>query len=45
MNLSSLAKESKAVQSGPFIETVENVAGLLREESGKTGNLTISENS
>jgi protein phosphatase len=43
MNLSSLAKESKAVQSGPFNETVENVAGLLREESGKYGNLTISE--
>jgi diadenosine tetraphosphatase ApaH/serine/threonine PP2A family protein phosphatase len=43
MNISLLATESKAVQSDRFIEAVENVTGLLREESGKTGNLTISE--
>jgi len=43
MNLSSVVKESKTVQSESFVETVENVISLLRGESGKTGNLTISE--
>jgi len=32
-----------AVQSDGFVKTVENVIGLLRGESGKVGNLTISE--
>jgi len=43
MNLSSLVKESMAVQSDGFVKTVENVIGLLRGESGKVGNLTVSE--
>jgi hypothetical protein len=43
MNLSSVVKESKCVQSNGLIETVENVIGLLRGESGKIGNLSISE--
>ena len=43
MNLSSVVKESKAVQSDSFIKTVENVISLLHGESGKIGNLTISE--
>jgi protein phosphatase len=43
LNLSSIVKESKAVQSGSFVETVENVISLLRGERGKLGSLTISE--
>jgi protein phosphatase len=43
MNLSSVVKESRSVQSDGLVETVENVISLLREESGKIGNLTISE--
>jgi diadenosine tetraphosphatase ApaH/serine/threonine PP2A family protein phosphatase len=43
MNLSSLVKESKAVQSDSFVKTVENVIHLLRGESGRIGNLSISE--
>ncbi|MBN1245964.1 metallophosphoesterase [Candidatus Bathyarchaeota archaeon] len=43
MNLSSVVKESKSVQSDGLVETVENVISLLRGESGKIGNLTISE--
>jgi hypothetical protein len=43
MNLSSVVKESKAVQSDSFVKTVENVINLLHGESGKIGNLTISE--
>ena len=43
MNLSSVAKESKSVQSDGLVETVENVISLLRGESGKIGNHTVSE--
>jgi len=43
MNFSSIVKESKAVQSGSFVETVENAISLLRGESGKTARFTISE--
>jgi diadenosine tetraphosphatase ApaH/serine/threonine PP2A family protein phosphatase len=43
MNLSSVVKESKAVQSDSFVKIVENVIGLLRGESGRIGNLTVSE--
>jgi protein phosphatase len=43
MNLSSVVKKSRSVQSDGLVETVENVISLLREESGKIGNLTISE--
>jgi len=43
MNLSLIVKESKAVQSDSFVKIVENVIGLLRGESGRIGNLTISE--
>jgi diadenosine tetraphosphatase ApaH/serine/threonine PP2A family protein phosphatase len=43
MNLSSIVKESKAVQSSNFVKTVESVISLLRGESGKLGRLTISE--
>ena len=43
MNLSSIIKESKAIQSGSFVKTVDNVIDLLDEERGKTGRLTISE--
>ena len=41
MNLFSLVKESKAVQSDGFVKTVEKAIGLLRGESGKIGNLSI----
>ena len=44
MNLSSIVKESKVVQSGGFIKTVENVIRLLHGETGKTGHLKIYEN-
>ncbi len=43
MNLSSLVKESEAVQSSVFIKTVEEVINSLRGESGKTGHLKIFE--
>jgi diadenosine tetraphosphatase ApaH/serine/threonine PP2A family protein phosphatase len=43
MNLSSIIKESKTVQSDSFVKIAENVINLLREENGKIGNLTISE--
>ena len=43
MNLSSIVKESKAVQSSNFVKTVENAISMLRGESGKMGRLTISE--
>ncbi|MCW4054226.1 MAG: metallophosphoesterase [Candidatus Bathyarchaeota archaeon] len=43
MNLTSVAKESKSIQSDDLVETVEDVVSLLREENGKIGNLTIAE--
>jgi protein phosphatase len=43
MNLSSIIKESKTVPSGGFVKTVENAINLLLGESGKIGNLTITE--
>jgi diadenosine tetraphosphatase ApaH/serine/threonine PP2A family protein phosphatase len=43
MNLSLIVKESKAFQSDSFVKIVENVIGLLRGESGRIGNLSISE--
>jgi protein phosphatase len=43
MTLSALVKESKAVQSTRFIETVEQVINLMRAENGKTGLLTASD--
>ena len=42
-NLSLVVKESKAVQSDGFVKIVENAIDLLRGESGKTGNLNVSE--
>jgi protein phosphatase len=43
VNLSLIAKESKAVQSDGFVKIVENTIDLLRGESGRLGNLNISE--
>jgi diadenosine tetraphosphatase ApaH/serine/threonine PP2A family protein phosphatase len=43
LNLSSVAKEAKAVQSRDFIKILEDIIELLRGESGKIGNLTVSE--
>jgi protein phosphatase len=43
MNLSAVIKESKAVQSNSFVKTVEKTTDLLRGESGKIGNMFISE--
>jgi protein phosphatase len=43
VNLSLIIKESKAVQSDSFVKIVENAIDLLREESGRLGNLNISE--
>jgi diadenosine tetraphosphatase ApaH/serine/threonine PP2A family protein phosphatase len=43
LNLSLIVKESKAVQSGSFVKIVENVIDLLRGESGRIGNLNVSE--
>jgi diadenosine tetraphosphatase ApaH/serine/threonine PP2A family protein phosphatase len=43
MNLSSVIKEAKAVQSTGFVETVEKALDLLHGESGKIGNLSIVE--
>ncbi len=42
MNLSLLVKESLAVQSKDFIETVEKTISLLRGESGKIGHMEIT---
>ena len=41
MNLSLVVKESLTVQSDGFVKIVENAINLLREESGRIGNLTI----
>jgi protein phosphatase len=43
MNLSSVIKESKVVQSDSFVETVENVISLLKGESGRIGNFDLME--
>ena len=43
VNLSLIVKESKAVQSDGFVKIVENAIDLLRGESGRLGNLTVSE--
>jgi diadenosine tetraphosphatase ApaH/serine/threonine PP2A family protein phosphatase len=43
LNLSSVVKEAKAVQSKDFVKILEKTVDLLRGESGKIGNLTISE--
>jgi protein phosphatase len=43
VNLSLVVKESLAVQSDGFAKIVENAIDLLRGESGRIGNLTISE--
>jgi protein phosphatase len=43
VNLSLIVKESKAVQSDGFVKIVENAIDLLHGESGKIGNLTVSE--
>ena len=43
VNLSLIIKESKAVQSDGFVKIVENAIDLLRGESGRLGNLTVSE--
>jgi hypothetical protein len=41
VNLSLVVKKSLTVQSDGFVKTVENAIDLLREESGRIGNLTI----
>lgn len=43
MNLSSLVKESAAVQGEVFIKTVEKTINLLHSQSGKIGYLNIME--
>jgi protein phosphatase len=43
MNISLIVQESKTVQSGSFVKTVENAISLLREERGKIGCFTVSE--
>jgi hypothetical protein len=43
MNLSSIIKEAKIVQSDTFVEAVDLVLGLLRKKHQKKGNFTISE--
>ena len=43
MNLYLIVKESKVVQSDSFVKIVENVIDLLRGESGRIGNLNVSE--
>ncbi len=43
VNLSTIVKESLAVQSDRFVKVLENAIDLLRGETGKIGNLTISE--
>jgi len=42
MSLSSIIEESKTFQSRDFVKNVDEVLSVLRQESGKTGNLTIS---
>ena len=42
MDLSSLLKEALNVQSGVFIETLDEAAHLLQSENGQVGNLTIT---
>jgi diadenosine tetraphosphatase ApaH/serine/threonine PP2A family protein phosphatase len=42
LNLSSLVKEAKAVQSNDFIEILEQTLDLLRRENGKIGNQMVS---
>ncbi len=42
MNLPSVAEEAKAVQSKDFIKILEQTLDLLRRESGKIGNQTVS---
>jgi diadenosine tetraphosphatase ApaH/serine/threonine PP2A family protein phosphatase len=42
LNLSSLVKEAKAVQSNDFIEILEQTLDMLRRENGKTGNQMVS---
>jgi len=43
VNLSVVIKESFTVQSDGFVKIVESAIDLLRGESGRIGNLTISE--
>lgn len=43
VNLSLIVKESFAVQSDDFVKIVENAIDLLRGESGRLGNLNVSE--
>jgi diadenosine tetraphosphatase ApaH/serine/threonine PP2A family protein phosphatase len=43
VNLSLVVKESLTVQSDGFVKIVESAIDLLRGESGRIGNLTISE--
>ncbi len=43
VNLSLVVKESLTVQSDCFVKIVESAIDLLRGESGRIGNLTISE--
>lgn len=43
VNLSLIVKESLAVQSGDFVRILENAINLLRGESGRLGNLAVSE--
>jgi diadenosine tetraphosphatase ApaH/serine/threonine PP2A family protein phosphatase len=43
VNLSLIVKESLAVQSGGFVKIVERAIDLLRGESGRLGNLNVSE--
>jgi diadenosine tetraphosphatase ApaH/serine/threonine PP2A family protein phosphatase len=42
VNFSLIIQESLTVQSDGFVKLVESALNLLREESGKIGNLTIS---
>jgi diadenosine tetraphosphatase ApaH/serine/threonine PP2A family protein phosphatase len=42
LNLSSVVKEAKAVQSQDFTKLLEKAIALLRGESGKIGNQTVS---
>ena len=41
MNFSSIIKKALTVQSDGFVKIVESTINLLREESGKIGNLTV----
>ena len=43
VNLSLIVKESLAVQSDGFVKIVERTIDLLRGESGRIGNLNVSE--